>query len=397
MDMLFCSGGCLKTYMNKRRIGLILPTKPKDGGQHQYALLAVRCLLEKNGIDYDLTALCGNSFWRRWCKEQRIKYMGYPLPNLSRDEQEFNCHFPFVAKIFYTYMTDLGKAIRKEKIDILFSVQQGVFIPNFNVNIISPVHDLMHRYEPDFPEVKHGFEFREIYMKSMARYARCILVDSKLGKKQFEESYLKPYVKKPIVVSLPFVAPEHVCQEKEEYVETPDKYVFYPAQFWKHKNHMNLIKAIELLKGSIEDIHLVLAGSEKNCYRIVKRYIKEHQMEECITILGFVSNENITYLYKHAVGLVMPSYFGPTNIPPLEAMALGCPVAVSNKYAMPEQVGSAGLLFNPDSPKEIAECIQQLWTDENLRNRMKKLGYKRVQRWTKKEFGDKLRKVINTI
>ena len=66
----------------------------------------------------------------------------------------------------------------------------------------------------------------------------------------------------------------------------------------------------------------------------------------------------------------MPSYFGPTNIPPLEAMALGCPVAVSNKYAMPEQVGDAGLLFDPDSPEEIAKCIKAMWLDDKLRQKM---------------------------
>ena len=113
--------------------------------------------------------------------------------------------------------------------------------------------------------------------------------------------------------------------------------------------------------------------------------------------MGFVSDENITYLYRHAVGLIMPSYFGPTNIPPLEAMALGCPVAVSNKYAMPEQVGRAGLLFHPDSPEEMADCIKRLWTDDKLRERMRKDGYQRSKMWTKEKFEKKLYKIIDTI
>jgi glycosyltransferase involved in cell wall biosynthesis len=116
-----------------------------------------------------------------------------------------------------------------------------------------------------------------------------------------------------------------------------------------------------------------------------------------VTILGYVSNGNIAYLYKHAVGMVMPSYFGPTNIPPLEAMLLGCPVAVSDKYAMPEQVGNAGLLFNPDSPEEIASCIEKLWMDENLRERLKKLGYKRVKQWNKEKFNKRLLKVVKEV
>ena len=52
----------------KKKIGLILPTSPRDGGEHQYAVLVVTCLLERAGVEYELIALCGNSFWERWCK-----------------------------------------------------------------------------------------------------------------------------------------------------------------------------------------------------------------------------------------------------------------------------------------------------------------------------------------
>ena len=78
-------------------------------------------------------------------------------------------------------------------------------------------------------------------------------------------------------------------------------------------------------------------------------------------------------------------------------MLLGCPVAVSDKYAMPEQVGNAGLLFNPDSPEEIASCIEKLWMDENLRERLKKLGYKRVKQWNKEKFNKRLLKVVKEV
>ena len=131
--------------------------------------------------------------------------------------------------------------------------------------------------------------------------------------------------------------------------------------------------------------------------KTIKKIISENCLDKNVTILGFVSNENVTYLYKHAVGLVMPSYFGPTNIPPLEAMALGCPVAVSNKYAMPEQVGDAGLLFNPDSPEEIAACIKAMWLDDTLRQHMIRKGYDRINRWTKQKFREKLQKILINI
>ena len=382
--------------MNKKKIGLILPSRPKDGGEHQYAVLAAQCLSERAGKDFDLIVLSGNAFWRKWCKNMEIPYLGCPYPEPEQWEEDFNYRHPSLARLYYSYMTPFGRKIREEKIDILFVIQQNIFVPNYKVKIVVPVHDLMHKYEPDFPEVQMTYEKREICMKSMAKYASCILTDSKLGKRQFEESYMEGRTQKR-VVSLPFVAPGHVWKAAEEYVAVPDKYVFYPAQFWKHKNHANLVRAIHILKKEIEDIHLVLVGSEKNYLKEIRKLIAEHGLESHITILGFVSNETITYLYRHAIAMIMPSYFGPTNIPPLEAMTLGCPVAASDKYAMPEQIGNAGLLFNPDSPEEIARCIKSLWTDEKLRERMRRLGCRRMKRWTKREFGEKLYKIIKAI
>lgn len=378
-----------------KKIALILSTRPRDGGQHQYAMLIVESLVDKK--DIDLVVFSGNAFWRKWCKEKKIPYLGYELPYFSEKEQEFNYNYSRISRIYYTYMTDYGKKIRKEKIDILFSLYQGAFLPNYKVKILSPVHDLMHRYERNFPEVASAYESREIYMKCFAKYTSCILVDSKLGKQQFEESYSDELGKKKKVISLPFVVPEHIVHITDEYIETPEKYVFYPAQFWKHKNHLNLVKAINILKEQIPDIHLILVGSEKNNYKEIRDYIVKQDLERYVTVLGFVSDGNITYLYRHAVGMIMPSYFGPTNIPPLEAMALGCPVAVSNKYAMPEQVGSAGLLFDPDSPKEIAECIKRLWTDGRLREKMRKEGDRRIQRWTRDKFASRLIQIIKWI
>lgn len=383
--------------MKKRKVAIVLVSDPQVGGGHQYALLVAQSLLKHAGEDYELVAICQNHFWRRWCRKNGVRRIQNHIPNLSMAEKKFNCQFSFVSKIYYTYFTYMGWKIREEGIDVLLPTQQGVYIPNYKVKLVVPVHDLMHRYEPSFPEVSQDYESREILMKSWAKYAAGVLVDSKLGKKQFEESYLKGFERNINIVSLPFVTPRHIREKEEAYVQVPEKYVFYPAQFWQHKNHINLIKAIQIAKENNPDMHLVLVGAEKNNFQNIKDYIKENDLKENVTILGFVSDEKITYLYKHAVGLIMPSYFGPTNIPPLEAMALGCPVAVSNKYAMPEQVGDAGLLFNPDSPKEIAECIEAIWRNDSLREKMILRGYRQIEQWGEKEFEEKLVRIIKNI
>lgn len=379
--------------MKKGKIAVMLYTEPHLGGEHQYALVMAECLKELSNSQYELIAIVRNQFWCDWCEENGIRYIMIEFTHNNRNVSAWNHCFSLYIKM--KYIVELRKIIERERIEVLFFTKQLNFIPNLDVKIITPVHDLMHRYEPEFPEVRKDYFERELKFKRQAKYADYILTDSKLGAEQFVESYLKAKNnKKPHVVVLPFIVPEHVLETKEEYIDVPNKYVFYPAQFWKHKNHINLVKAIQILKESIEDIHLILVGSEKGCRLEIEKYILEHGLEKNITILGFVSNENITYLYRHAVGMIMPSYFGPTNIPPLEAMALGCPVAVSNKYAMPEQVGDAGLLFNPDSPEEIASCIKKLWTERELREEMIEKGHRKISEWTKEDFKKEVYKVI---
>lgn len=370
----------------KKKIALVLTLEPREGGGYQYALLMAECLKRISRSNFELIAICPNRFWWRWCKDNGIRYIRVNWFSYTAEEIKKNLRFPLYSRIYNMYMTEIGKVIRKEKIDILILTGQLMYIPNLAVKVITPVFDLMHRYEPSFSEVRRDYQDRELIFKSQAKYADYILTDSELGKEQFCESYLKERSNKPYVISLPFAVPGHILNVREKYMKTPDKYVFYPAQFWKHKNHINLIKAIQILKKDICDIHLVLVGSEKNCLRQIKKYIVENGLEDNITILGFVCDENIVYLYRHAVALIMPTYFGPTNIPPLEAMALGCPVAVSNKYAMPEQIGEAGLLFNPDSPQEIADCIRKLWLDKDLRTMLSELGYQIVRGKSRKEF-----------
>lgn len=381
-----------------KKILVLLGTEPQNGGEHQYALTIMECLVKDCCKDVMLSAICRNRYWRKWCRENKIHVLNTGWYSFTMRERKFHLEHPLLSFLYSRYVSETGKILRKEGVDAIFVTYQGSFVPNLGIKTIIPVHDLMHRYEGRFPEVKSGHDEREFAFASNAKNAWCVLTDSKVGSRQFVESY-SDYMKKkmPHIVSMPFVVPRHIAECREEFIETPAKYVFYPAQFWHHKNHLNLMKAIKILVKDIPDIHLILVGSEKNNIKTIKNYILENDLEKNVTVKGFVNDGNITYLYRHAVGLVMPSYFGPTNIPPLEAMTLGCPVAVSGKYGMPEQVGDAGLLFNPDSPEEIAECIRMMWRDETLRQNMIDKGYARVNKWTQKEFGGKLKKILNKI
>lgn len=376
-----------------KKVAILLTSEPEMGGEHQYLMLVMESLQKLDGKYFDILAICCNRFWRAWCRKNKVKSINYMMSQAVDKEIEKNAKFPYFFLLYNTVFDPFSKILLKNRVNLLICGQQGIFLPKLPCKVIRPVHDLMHRYEPSFPEIRGTIAQREILFSSVSKLADVVLVDSKLGKKQYKESYPKKKRSQRIEI-LPFAAPNHINNQKEETINTPEKYVFYPAQFWEHKNHVNLVKSIKIVKEKAPDIKLVLVGSEKNSLSKVKKTIRENELEDNVFIFGFVSDEQITYLYKHAVAMIMPSYFGPTNIPPLEAMTLGCPVAVSDKYAMREQIGDAGLFFNPDSPEEIADCILKIWNDTELRKEMIKRGYRKIKNWTQKSFKIKFIKIV---
>ena len=104
------------------------------------------------------------------------------------------------------------------------------------------------------------------------------------------------------------------------------KYLFYPAQFWPHKNHINLIKALSALKNESVTIDLILTGSDQGNYEFVMNYLNSTSVRDQVRYFGFVSDEEMKVLYTNALALVFPTLLGPTNMPILEAIACGCPV-----------------------------------------------------------------------
>ena len=146
----------------------------------------------------------------------------------------------------------------------------------------------------------------------------------------------------------------------------PEKYLYYPAAIRKEKNHRRLIEAVANLRRCGMDINVVLTGNPGDDYDYVMSMIREKNVSDLFTYLDFVSDEKISYLYKHARAMVFPTMSGPTNIPPIEAMAFGCPMAVSDVGEMSVQVGNAGILFDPFSVEDICDAINRLWMDDEL-------------------------------
>jgi glycosyltransferase involved in cell wall biosynthesis len=269
------------------------------------------------------------------------------------------------------------------------------------------VHDLMHRRHPEFPEFG-GDELahREYLFRNGIAEALVVLVDSEAGKEDVLEFYGDLIASDRIAI-LPFLpaAPRAVKLEDRARVRRayrlPERYLFYPAQFWPHKNHRLLVEALaELERSDGIEADLVLVGSKlgevrERSYADLLARAQELGVEARIHHLGYVPAEDMSALYAEAVALVMPTFFGPTNIPVVEAWALDCPVITSDIRGVREHAGDAALLADPDSVAAIAAAIRRVWLDEELRTELVRLGRERIASYTRDDFARRLDAVLD--
>lgn len=412
------------------RVGIGIFTAPEAGGAYQYTrsvIKAASVLLQaskEETKEQNVEFICYSLFemWEPICKkigvpfkklsetklQKAVYHLGYLLGQIgSYDSKFYNSRF-------YQYHP-LWKAYDEDNLDVMMITSPSWYGKPDGKKLVMPIFDVMHRYI-DFPEIgegKIGAE-RDRRYASICKGADVILADSKVGVMQIIDCYgdvCESLIRK--VHSLPFIVPDYIDADDEgnEAEENPtrtkdensisekvpEKYILYPAQFWMHKNHVGLLRAAGELKKQGTEVNLVLTGSGKNAGEKIEKTIQEYNLEDNVTNLGYISDEDLVGLYKHARAMMFPSFGGPTNIPPLEAMALGCPVAVSNNFAMPEQIDGAGLTFNPSSVNDIQDAMRRLWTDDILCEKLSQSGLARSKEWTVKEFAKELLNCITSI
>lgn len=388
-----------------RKIGIYLERHPDSGGAYQYCLAMLKSLSELPADKYEITAYVMYHEWERVTEPLGIRTV-YAQKNACEKVLYHLCEKLLkveTCRKICPKIHPFGRAMKKDGIEYCIYPCADKISFMMNVPAIVTVFDLMHRYLTDFPEISAEdiYQSRERSYTNIAKYASLILTDSVVGSQQMEECYGALMQDTSIIRELPFIAPDYVydkaAKKQKENITQFEKYIFYPAQFWKHKNHENLLKAIALLKERDIQVNLVCSGTSKNGYDDTLMRIRELGLEWQVQILGYVENDEIVALYQNSRALVMPTYGGPTNIPQLEAFELGCPVATSRIFGIPDQVGNAALLFNPADVDEIADCIERLWKDDALCKNLITKGKKKSAEWGQKQFKEKLMGYLNQL
>jgi glycosyltransferase involved in cell wall biosynthesis len=255
------------------------------------------------------------------------------------------------------------------------------------------IWDLAHRNWPCFPEVgdRTTWIWRQQHFELLIGRASIIYTGTKTGQRELETYFQVPPHKTRI---LQFPTPSFAIRAAERPIRSdvlrrlgvPKEYVFYPAQFWAHKNHTIVLEALKLIRGSTDwDLGVVFVGSDKGNREYVRDYALRLGLQESSKIIDFVSQEDLIDLYKGAFCLAYATFFGPDNLPPLEAFALGCPVVASAVSGAEEQRGSGALLFAPHDEHELAQHILALQNPE-VRSELIRNGKKMRHAFTWEDY-----------
>lgn len=388
-----------------KRISIFIDSEFLGNGGSQYTKALLNALISLSPNNFSLTVIYTHNCWENYLNTfHEIKIVFFKRSKFLNRFYQVLISFDFhsIAKLIAHSIDKKVEFIETQNFDFIILPVSNTLGCLLNAKVIGTIHDLMHRYERQFKEAGGllRYHYRDNYFKNLLLFSTAILVDSGFGKKQILDSYNQIKSK---IFTLPYIAPDYFYskeisqQSLSDYTVPGRRYLFYPALFQPHKNHINLIKAIKILKERGHLIDLLLAGKKQLEYKKLLKFVNDNDLGEQVKFLGYLPDTDIIYLYKNAFALVMPTFFGPTNIPPIEAIVLNCPPIVSNIYGMPEQLGDAAMYFDPSNPAEIADTIESLLTNSELRNNLLKNGINSREKFSQKRFESDLRNILQQL
>src|SRR5713101_2113671 len=165
-------------------------------------------------------------------------------------------------------------------------------------------------------------------------------------------------------------------------------FLLYAGRISPHKNLVRIIEAFSALKAGLEkegkytDLKLIIIGDELSKHPDLRRTVIRGGVQNDVRFLGFIPIEVLRIFYDAAKIFVFPSLYEGFGLPPLEAMAHGTPVVTSNSSSLPEVVGNAAVLVNPENVFEIMRALHRVLLDQPLREKLKQRGYEQAAKFS---------------
>ena len=366
------------------------------------------------------------------------QYVLYSDKPLTDDLAEIiNHHNNFKAKVLNWPLVYLWTQIRLS-LEMLFHPPDILFVPAHTLPIIHPkksivsIHDigfarLKELYSSDKIGPSQGFtskildflaklftggkfhsnvlDYHSWSTRFALKHARKIIAVSEFTKHELLEVYGAPSSKIEVVYNGFNANLYKPIPDKQEIVRVLDKYgikapyIFYTGRLEKKKNTVGLVNAFVILREKYKNINhkLVLVGKASLGFNEIKYIIEEFDLNNEIIITGWVSEQDMPYIYSGASLFIFPSFYEGFGIPLLEAMASGVPIAASDIGAISEITAGAAYLFNPNDSHDMAEKIAKVLLDNKLAEDLVNRGKTRVESFSLNKCARETLKVIEGI
>jgi glycosyltransferase involved in cell wall biosynthesis len=315
-----------KKYMiDKLNIGVVVNSELSNGGAFSQANAIIDQLINEPTNNYYF--ITNNHSTYEFLEKRLIKasFLFSGIIRLIKD---------FVRGRVPALPESINMIAGKYKLDFVYMVgPYDTFLNLTRCGYVFTINDLCHRDRPEFKEVS-GIEFdrrEKIYGLGSIR-ALITIVDSECTKNKLINYY--GVDQKKIIINEFSLSREFLSHDKLSNIydvkNNFGEYIYYPAQFWSHKNHRYIVDTVNILiKNGKFNWKVVFTGTDYGNKKFIFDYIKELNLQDYFVDLGFVDEKMKNELYSNSKCVVFPTWFGPTNIPPLEAFFLEIPVIYS--------------------------------------------------------------------
>jgi glycosyltransferase involved in cell wall biosynthesis len=275
--------------------------------------------------------------------------------------------------------------LRRIGADLLFCPFTAPTYREKGIPTVCTIYDLQYRVHPEFFAVEDAVQRERAFAEACAEAKALAAISEFSREAAIAEGGLDPRSIRTIYMRLASGERRSTDRVPAGLALEPGKYLAYPANFWRHKNHEALLKAFSMAcgQGLPADIRLVCTGAPGARMESLRALARELGLADRVVFPGFLPHEDLAALIAESRGVIFPSLYEGFGLPVIEAMDCGVPVACSDAAALPEAAGGAALLFDPRDAAPIARALVSLATDEALRARLIEAGTRRAR-----EFSD---------
>lgn len=295
-------------------------------------------------------------------------------------------------QVFFPYI------IKKANVGLFHSTHYTVPVI-YSGKMVVNVHDLIHIVYPEYLSSKPAYFYAKFMIAAACRKAKKIITISENTKNDIIKYFhIEP---SKIEITYPAVSDDfNPSPEKSEVMKKKyGEYILYVGAIRAHKNILRLLDAFNKLKKEKKIKHkLILIGKGKIPYIYdVTKKISDFSLGSEVLIIEEIGQDKLADFYRGADLFVFPSLYEGFGLPPLEAMACGCPVICSNNSSLPEVVGDAALTVSPISVDDIASAIYKVSNDANIRNNLVKKGLERATMFSWKKMAEETLKIYEEV